>query len=114
MAVVPGIDGQKMSKSYGNTIEIFHDQKALKKQVMAIVTDATPVEAPKDPDKCNVFAIYKLFAPADRLAETHSLYVNGGAMYGKVKLELVDLIWEYFREAREKREKLEERPGLRP
>jgi tryptophanyl-tRNA synthetase len=107
LAVVPGLDGQKMSKSYGNTIPIFQDQKALKKQVMAITTDATPVEAPKDPEKCNLFAIYKLFAPADRLAETHALYVNGGAMYGKVKLELVDLIWEYFRAAREKREKLE-------
>jgi len=107
LAVVPGLDGQKMSKSYGNTIPIFQEQKALKKQVMAITTDATPVEAPKDPEKCNLFAIYKLFAPADRLAETHGLYVNGGAMYGKVKLELVDLIWEYFRAAREKRAELE-------
>jgi tryptophanyl-tRNA synthetase len=107
LAVVPGLDGQKMSKSYGNTIPIFQDQKALKKQVMAIVTDASPVEAPKDPDKCNLYAIFKLFAPAGRLAEVHSLYVNGGAMYGKIKLELVELIWEYFRTAREKRERLE-------
>jgi len=107
LAVVPGLDGQKMSKSYGNTIPIFQDQKTLKKQVMAIVTDATPVEAVKDPDKCNLFALLKLFAPADRLAETHGLYVNGGAMYGKIKLELLDLIWEYFRAAREKREQLE-------
>ncbi|NTV15467.1 MAG: tryptophan--tRNA ligase [Desulfobulbaceae bacterium] len=107
LAVVPGLDGQKMSKSYGNTIPIFQEQKLLKKQVMAIVTDAAPVEAVKDPEKCNLFAIYKLFAPADRLAETHSLYVNGGAMYGKIKLELVELIWEYFRSAREKREQLE-------
>ncbi len=107
LAVVPGLDGQKMSKSYGNTIPIFQDQKSLKKQVMAIVTDASPVEAPKDPDKCNLYAIFKLFAPADRLDEVHSLYVNGGAMYGKIKLELVDLIWDYFREAREKRERLE-------
>ncbi|NTV13210.1 MAG: tryptophan--tRNA ligase [Desulfobulbaceae bacterium] len=107
LAVVPGLDGQKMSKSYGNTIPIFQEQKALKKQVMAIVTDAAPVEAPKDPEKCNLFAIYKLFAPADRLAETNGLYLNGGAMYGKIKLELVELIWEYFRAAREKREQLE-------
>jgi len=107
LAVVPGLDGQKMSKSYGNTIPIFEDQKALKKQVMAITTDATPVEAPKDPGKCNLFAIYKLFAPADRLAETRGLYVNGGGMYGKGKLELVELIWEYFRPAREKRQQLE-------
>jgi tryptophanyl-tRNA synthetase len=96
-----------MSKSYGNTIPIFQDQKQLKKQVMAIVTDASPVEAPKDPEKCNLFAIYKLFAPDERLAEVHGLYVNGGAMYGKIKLELVELIWEYFKAAREKRERLE-------
>jgi tryptophanyl-tRNA synthetase len=107
LAVVPGLDGQKMSKSYGNTIPIFQNQKTLKKQVMAIVTDATPVEEPKDPSTCNLYAIYKLFAQADRLAEVHSLYVNGGAMYGKIKLELVDLIWEFFRTAREKRERLE-------
>jgi len=107
LATVPGLDGQKMSKSYGNTISIFLDQKELKKRVMAITTDATPVEDPKDPDKCNLFNIFKLFAPGDRLRETRALYVNGGAMYGKIKLELVDLIWEYFREAREKREELE-------
>lgn len=106
VATVPGTDGQKMSKSYGNTIPIFTDQKSLKKSVMAIVTDSTPVEDPKDPDKCNLYNIYKLFAPADRLKEVHDLYVNGGAMYGKIKLELVDILWEYFREARETREKL--------
>lgn len=106
VATVPGTDGQKMSKSYGNTIPIFADQKSLKKSVMAIVTDSTPVEEPKDPDTCNLFNIYKLFAPQDRLQEVHGLYVNGGAMYGKIKLELVDILWEYFREARESREKL--------
>ena len=106
VATVPGVDGQKMSKSYGNTIPIFTDAKSLKKQVMAIVTDATPVEDPKDPEKCNLYNIYKLFAPADRLQDVHGLYVNGGAMYGKIKLELVDILWEYFRAAREKREQL--------
>ncbi|MEW6290533.1 MAG: tryptophan--tRNA ligase [Thermodesulfobacteriota bacterium] len=106
VATVPGLDGQKMSKSYGNTIGIFLDAKALKKRVMAIVTDAAPVEAPKDPDKCNLYNIFKLFAPADRLQEVHDLYVNGGAAYGYLKLELVDLLWEYFRPAREKRERL--------
>lgn len=111
VATVPGLDGQKMSKSYGNTIPIFQDEKALKKNVMSIVTDSTPVEAPKDPDKCNLYNIYKLFAPADRLQEVHDLYVNGGAMYGKIKLELVDLIWEFFKEAREKRENLLQDPG---
>lgn len=111
LATIPGLDGQKMSKSYGNTIPIFATEKELKKKVMAIVTDATPVEAPKDPEKCNLFSLYKLFAPPDRLAEVHTLYVNGGAMYGKIKLELLDLLWEYFREAREKRERLLADPG---
>jgi tryptophanyl-tRNA synthetase len=111
LATVPGLDGQKMSKSYGNTIPIFMDQKELKKRVMAIVTDSTPVEEPKEPDKCNLYNIYKLFAPADRLREVHNLYVNGGAMYGKIKLELVDLLWEYFRGAREKKAQLLQDPG---
>ncbi len=114
VATVPGVDGQKMSKSYGNTIPIFTDAKSLKKRVMAIVTDATPVEESKDPDNCNLYSIYKLFAPADRLQEVHDLYVNGGAMYGKIKLELVDILWEYFREAREKQQQLLADPaGLR-
>jgi tryptophanyl-tRNA synthetase len=95
-----------MSKSYDNTIPLFSSQKELKKKVMAIVTDATPVEDPKDPDNCNLYKLYQLFAPKDRLAEVHGLYVNGGAMYGKIKLELVDILWEFFREAREKREEL--------
>ena len=73
---------------------------------MAIVTDATPVEDPKDPDKCNLYNIFKLFAPNDRINDVHGLYVNGGAMYGKIKLELVDILWEYFREAREKQQQL--------
>jgi tryptophanyl-tRNA synthetase len=111
LATIPGLDGQKMSKSYGNTIPIFATEKELKKRVMAIVTDATPVDAPKDPEKCNLFSLYKLFAPPERLTEVRGLYVNGGAMYGKIKLELVDLLWEYFREAREKRERLLADPG---
>ncbi|MFZ5758462.1 MAG: tryptophan--tRNA ligase [Thermodesulfobacteriota bacterium] len=106
LATVPGLDGQKMSKSYGNTIGIFLDAKALKKSVMAIVTDAAPVEAVKNPDTCNLYNIFKLFAPADRLQEVRELYLNGGAAYGYLKLELVDILWEYFRAAREKREQL--------
>jgi tryptophanyl-tRNA synthetase len=110
VATVPGLDGQKMSKSYGNTIPIFAEAKELKKRVMAIVTDSKPVEEPKDPAACNLYNIYKLFAPADRLQEVHDLYVNGGAMYGKIKLELVEILWEYFREAREKRAQLVQDP----
>ncbi len=102
-AIVPGLDGRKMSKSYGNTIPIFLEGKALKKRVMAIETDATPVEDPKDPDKCNLFAMLKLFATPERLQEVRDLYVNGGAAYGYIKLELLDLISDYFAEARRKK-----------
>ncbi len=102
-AVVPGLDGRKMSKSYGNTIPIFLEGKALKKRVMAIETDAAPVEAPKDPDKCNLFAMLKLFATPERLQEVRELYVGGGAAYGYIKLELLDLISDHFAEARRKK-----------
>ncbi|MEW6501430.1 MAG: tryptophan--tRNA ligase [Thermodesulfobacteriota bacterium] len=111
LATIPGLDGQKMSKSYGNTIPIFLAPKELKKRVMAIVTDSKPVEEPKDPDRCNLYNIYKLFAPADRLAEVRGLYLNGGAMYGKIKLELLDLLIETFGPAQEKRAQLLADPG---
>jgi tryptophanyl-tRNA synthetase len=103
-AVVPGLDGQKMSKSYGNTIPIFLEGKQLKKRVMAIETDATPVEEPKDPDKCTLFNIFKLFASKERLAEVRDLYINGGAAYGYIKLELLDLLNDFFGEARRRKE----------
>ncbi|MBM9530183.1 tryptophan--tRNA ligase [Desulfoprunum benzoelyticum] len=102
-AIVPGLDGQKMSKSYGNTIPIFIAGKELKKRVMAIATDATPVEAPKNPDACTLFSIFKLFAPPERLQEVRNLYLHGGAAYGYLKLELVDLIENRFAEARRKK-----------
>jgi tryptophanyl-tRNA synthetase len=111
-ATVPGLDGRKMSKSYGNTIPIFLEGKALKKRVMAIETDATPVEAPKDPDKCNLFAMLKLFATPERLQEVRDLYVNGGAAYGYLKLELLDLISDYFAEARQKKAEYLADPAL--
>lgn len=114
VATVPGLDGQKMSKSYGNTIPIFLEGKSLKKKVMAIATDATPVDAPKDPDKCNLFALFKLFAPQARVLEVRDLYVNGGAAYGYIKLELLDLISAYYQEARKKKaEYLADPEGLR-
>ncbi len=102
-AVVPGLDGQKMSKSYGNTIPIFLEGKQLKKRVMAIKTDATPVEEPKDPDTCNLYALFKLFATKERRAEIHDLYVNGGAAYGYLKLELFEMLESFFGEARKKK-----------
>lgn len=102
-ATVPGLDGQKMSKSYGNTIPIFLEGKQLKKKVMAIATDATPVEDPKDPDKCNLYTIFKLFASPERLQEVRDLYINGGAAYGYIKLELLELISDYYADARQKK-----------
>lgn len=114
VATVPGIDGQKMSKSYDNTIPIFLEGKQLKKRVMAIQTDSTPVEEPKDPDHCNLYNIFKLFASPERLAEVRKLYVEGGAAYGHLKLELVDLIDGYYKEARIRRtELLRDKESLR-
>ena len=75
-AIVPGLDGQKMSKSYDNTIPIFLEEKSLRKRVMAIQTDATPVEEPKDPDNCNLYALLKLFASEEKMREVHELYRN--------------------------------------
>lgn len=102
MQSIPGIDGRKMSKSYGNTLPIFASENALRKQVMRIVTDSRLPEEPKDPDACNLYQIYRLFAPAERLGEVRSLYRNGGLAYGALKEELVGLILAYFTPAREK------------
>jgi len=109
-AIVPGLDGQKMSKSYDNTIPIFLDEKALRKRVMAIQTDATPVEAPKDPTTCNLFALLKLFASEEKMREVHNLYVNGGAAYGYLKQDLFELINEYFAGARARKKELLDNP----
>jgi tryptophanyl-tRNA synthetase len=106
VAVVPGIDGQKMSKSYGNTIDIFSPEKDLKKKIMSIVTDPTPVEAPKDPDKSSIYAIYRLVASAEKAGEMAHNFRRGGFGYGDAKKELFAVLWEYFRPFREKREKI--------
>jgi tryptophanyl-tRNA synthetase len=107
VAVIPGIDGQKMSKSYNNTIEMFEPEKSIRKKVMKIVTDSTPVEEPKDPDKCNVFALLKLFATSDELSAWQSKYRKGGSGYGEAKKRLAELIIEYFKPYRQKRQQLE-------
>jgi tryptophanyl-tRNA synthetase len=107
VAVVPGIDGRKMSKSYDNTIEIFEPENSVKKKVMRIVTDSTPVEDPKNPETCNAFALLKLVAPAEELAEWEEKYRVGGVGYGTVKKRVVELLHDYFRPFREKREELE-------
>ncbi|MCK5675940.1 MAG: tryptophan--tRNA ligase [Verrucomicrobia bacterium] len=106
VAVVPGIDGQKMSKSYDNTIEIFNEGKPLKKRVMKIVTDSKELEDPKDPETCNVFALYKLFATEEELAELAERYRAGGMGYGHAKTELLEKINEHFAPLREKRAEL--------
>jgi tryptophanyl-tRNA synthetase len=103
---VMGTDGQKMSKSYGNTIEIFAEGKSLQKVVMAIQTDSTPVEAPKDPTKCNVFALYSLFATEEEKAALAGRYRAGGMGYGEAKKLLLEKINAYFAPAREKRKQL--------
>jgi len=107
VAVVPGVDGRKMSKSYGNTIEIFEPEVSVRKKIMKIVTDSTPVEAPKDPDKCNVFALLKLVASPEELAEWESKYRNGGVGYSQAKQRLAELMTDYFRPFRQKRTELE-------
>lgn len=102
VAVVPGTDGQKMSKSYGNTIDLFGSDAELKKQVMSIVTNSTPLEKPKNPDTCHVFQIYKLFASKKEVEELAAKYKKGGFGYGDAKKTLLAKIMEYFAEARQK------------
>lgn len=111
VATVPGTDGRKMSKSYGNTINIFDEGKTLKKKVMSIQTDSTPLEAPKDPESCNVFSLIKLFAHEEKKEEIAEKYRSGGYGYGHAKNELLGLITEKFAEERERRKDLEKNPG---
>ncbi|MGB3948517.1 MAG: tryptophan--tRNA ligase [Bacteroidia bacterium] len=99
--IVPGIDGQKMSKSYNNFINIFLPEKELKKVVMSIVTDATPLEAPKNTNTCNVFALYKLLATSSQTEEMRANYERGGYGYGHAKTALFELILEKFKNQRE-------------
>ncbi|MHC4790603.1 MAG: tryptophan--tRNA ligase [Planctomycetota bacterium] len=107
VAVVPGIDGQKMSKSYGNTIEIFESEKSVRKKIMRIVTDSTPVEEPKNPENCNVFALLRLVASAEELTKWENRYRNGGMGYSEAKKRLVELMIDYFKPFRQKRSELE-------
>lgn len=103
LAVVKGTDGEKMSKSYGNVIEIFADEKTVKKQVMGIVTDSKPLEAPKDPESCNVYYLYSLFASEKEKQDLSGKYHKGGFGYGEAKKMLLNKILEYFKPYREKR-----------
>ena len=110
VAVVPGTDGRKMSKSYGNTIGLFAEGKALRKTVMSVVTDSTPLEEPKDPDADNVFALIRLFATREQRDEIAQAYRAGGYGYGHAKKALLGLITDHFAEARARRRELAERP----
>jgi len=106
VAVIPGLDGKKMSKSYGNTIEIFGEEKTIRKKIMSIVTDPAPVEAPKDPDGSTIYRIYRLFADDNRAAEMAARFRAGGYGYGEAKKELFEMLWNYFEPFRKKREEL--------
>ena len=107
---VLGIDGRKMSKSYDNTIEIFAEEKVLRRKIASIVTDSSPVAAPKDPDKCNLFAIISLFLTEEEKAELADRYRRGGLKYSDIKEKLFSLIWDFFAEARGKRQRLQSDP----
>ena len=98
---VPGIDGQKMSKSYDNIIDIFLPEKQLRKKIMSIVTDSTPLEEPKNPDTCNVFAIYSLLAEEIQIQQLREKYLGGNYGYGHAKQELFELLLEKFKNERE-------------
>jgi tryptophanyl-tRNA synthetase len=100
--IVPGVDGEKMSKSKDNTIDVFLPEKKLRKQIMGIVTDSTPLEAPKDPDTDNVFALYRLLASEDQTSAMRANYVNGNYGYGHAKQALFELILEKYGPMREK------------
>ncbi|WP_298395710.1 tryptophan--tRNA ligase [Flavobacterium sp.] len=99
---IPGTDGNKMSKSRGNIIDIFLDDKALRKQVMTIESDSTPLEEPKNPDTCKIFALYKLLATAEQIAAMKQNYLGGNYGYGHAKQALFELICDRFKTEREK------------
>lgn len=112
-AKVPGTDGEKMSKSYGNIIEVFHPTpKKFRKKIMSIKTDSKTVEEPKDPETCAVFTLYKLFANEEQQAELADRYRSGGMGYGDAKQTLYDAAMEYFGPAFERRAELEKDPDL--
>ncbi len=104
--VVPGIDGQKMSKSYSNNIDIFGDEKETRKRVMSIVTDSTPVEARKDPSRSTIFQLYSLFASKEEIEEMRDRFQKGGTGYGDFKKELFEKLWDYFAPMRKRREEI--------
>jgi tryptophanyl-tRNA synthetase len=112
VAVVPGLDGQKMSKSYGNVVEIFEDAKTVERKILRMKTDSTSVEEPKDPETCNLFALFRLFASAEERDDLARRYREGGVGYGEVKKRVAELFLDYFGPARARREELESDPDF--
>lgn len=110
LASVPGSDGRKMSKSYDNTIELFAPQQRLKKQVMGIVTDSTPVAEPKDPNTSHLYALWQLFASAAEREEMSARFREGGLGYGELKQDLLARLMAHFESARKTREELAAKP----
>jgi tryptophanyl-tRNA synthetase len=110
VAVIPGTDGQKMSKSYRNTVNMFADEKSLRKSIMSVVTDSTPLEAPKDPEGSNVLALYRLFAGADEVRRMEDEFRAGGTGYGDFKKRLFEAVMEHFGPMRARRAELERSP----
>jgi tryptophanyl-tRNA synthetase len=104
--VVPGIDGQKMSKSYHNNIDIFGDETETRKRIMSIVTDSTPVQAPKDPVRSTIFQLYSLFASKNEIEEMRERFRKGGTGYGDFKKELFEKLWDYFAPMRKRRKEI--------
>ncbi len=104
--VVPGLDGQKMSKSYNNTIDIFGDEKETRKRVMSIVTDSTPVEAAKDPARSTIVQLYSLFASKNEIEEMRERFRKGGTGYGDFKKQLFEKLWGFFAPMRKRREEI--------
>lgn len=109
VGTVPGLDGQKMSKSYNNTIELFLEEKVLRKKIMGMVTDSTPVEAPKDPETSSIVQLYSLFASEEELARMKADFRAGGVGYGEFKKRLFGRIWDYFEPMRRRRAEID--PG---
>jgi tryptophanyl-tRNA synthetase len=108
---VPGLDGQKMSKSYGNTIDIFSEEKEMRRRVMSIVTDSMPVEAPKNPEQSTIFHLFSLVATPEEAATMRAAFEKGGSGYGDFKKQLFVRLWEYFAPMRKRREEILARPG---
>jgi tryptophanyl-tRNA synthetase len=109
-AKVPGTDGEKMSKSYNNTIELFEDPKTLRKKIMRIATDSRAMEESKDPESDHLYMLFKLFGAPAQITEMAEMYRRGGFGYGEVKKQLADAAEHYFAEARAKRQELADRP----